>query len=111
MASKYAEPIDPQIYDNNPAYASLFRPYIHKQTEVADHVSVQCHIDVYGIDGVGLKFGNLNAHSGNFTSLCAPNCIPERLALTAYTMEYAFLHDGMQTRPMAFVQLLNFQTR
>ncbi|KGO45916.1 Terpenoid synthase [Penicillium expansum] len=93
IADEYAESIDPEIYANNPAYSSLFDPYIHKQTIIADHVSVQCHIDLNGIDAVGSKFGNLNAHAGNFTSLCAPNCLPERLALVAYTVEYAFLHD------------------
>ncbi|KAJ5801567.1 uncharacterized protein N7518_003635, partial [Penicillium psychrosexuale] len=93
IADVYAESIDPEIYANNPAYSSLFTPYIHKQTIIADHVSVQCHIDLNGIDAVGSKFGNLNAHAGNFTSLCAPNCLPERLALVAYTVEYAFLHD------------------
>ncbi|KGO78266.1 Terpenoid synthase [Penicillium italicum] len=93
IADEYAEAIDPEIYANNPAYSSLFDPYIHKQTIIADHVSVQCHIDLNGIDAVGSKFGNLNAHAGNFTSLCAPNCLPERLALVAYTVEYAFLHD------------------
>lgn len=94
ITDEYAEAIDPEIYANNPAYSSLFNPYIHKQTVIADHVSVQCHIDLNGIDAVGSKFGNLNAHAGNFTSLCAPNCLPERFALVAYTVEYAFLHDG-----------------
>ncbi|KAG0154509.1 hypothetical protein PDIDSM_04030 [Penicillium digitatum] len=94
ISDDYAENLDPEIYANNPAYSSLFNPYIHKQTIIADHVSVQCHIDLNGIDAVGSKFGNLNAHAGNFTSLCAPNCLPERLALVAYTVEYAFLHDG-----------------
>ncbi|KAJ5254185.1 hypothetical protein N7524_011365 [Penicillium chrysogenum] len=93
ITDEYAVGIDPEIYANNPAYSSLFNPYIHKQTIIADHVSVQCHIDLNGIDAVGSKFGNLNAHAGNFTSLCAPNCLPERFALVAYTVEYAFLHD------------------
>ncbi|KAJ5306782.1 hypothetical protein N7508_005797 [Penicillium antarcticum] len=93
MLKKYAVPLDPEIYAADPGYTSLFDPYIHKQTEVADHASVQLHIDLHGVDGVGSKFGNLNAHAGNFTSLCAPNCLPERFALVAYTVEYAFLHD------------------
>ncbi|KOS48568.1 hypothetical protein ACN38_g463 [Penicillium nordicum] len=93
IADEYAEAIDPEIYANNPAYSSLFNPYIHKQTIIADHVSAQCHIDLNGIDSVGSRFGNVNAHAGNFTSLCAPNCLPERFALIAYTVEYAFLHD------------------
>ncbi|CAI7590152.1 unnamed protein product [Penicillium glandicola] len=93
MADQYAESIDPEIYANDQAYSSLFTPYIHKQTVIADHVSVQCHIDLNGIDAVGSKLGNVNAHAGNFTSLCAPNCLPERFALVAYTVEYAFLHD------------------
>lgn len=95
ITDEYAVGIDPEIYANNPAYSSLFDPYIHKQTIIADHVSVQCHIDLNGIDAVGSKFGNVNAHAGNFTSLCAPNCLPERFPLVAYTVEYAFLHDGM----------------
>ncbi|OQE91319.1 hypothetical protein PENNAL_c0010G00185 [Penicillium nalgiovense] len=93
ITDEYAVGIDPEIYANNPAYSSLFDPYIHKQTIIADHVSVQCHIDLNGIDAVGSKFGNVNAHAGNFTSLCAPNCLPERFPLVAYTVEYAFLHD------------------
>ncbi|KAJ5766240.1 uncharacterized protein N7511_003856 [Penicillium nucicola] len=93
MVKQYAVPLDPEIYAADPGYTSLFDPYIHKQTEIADHASVQLHIDLNGVDGVGSKFGNLNAHAGNFTSLCAPNCLPERFALVAYTVEYAFLHD------------------
>ncbi|EKV06494.1 hypothetical protein PDIG_76910 [Penicillium digitatum PHI26] len=63
ISDDYAENLDPEIYANNPAYSSLFNPYIHKQTIIADHVSVQCHIDLNGIDAVGSKFGNLNAHA------------------------------------------------
>lgn len=97
MSQQYAEPLRPDIYACE-EYTSLFSPRIHRRTSIADHASVQCHLDLYGEEGVGSKFGNLNAHAGNFVSLCAPNCLPERLALVAYTIEYAFLHDGM-SRP------------
>jgi hypothetical protein len=90
----YAEPLCSDIYDNCLEYTSIFRPRIHKHAFLADHGSVQCHLDLYGRQGVGSNFGGVNAHAGNFTALCAPNCLPERLALIAYTIEHGFVHDG-----------------
>ncbi|KAJ6032730.1 hypothetical protein N7540_003462 [Penicillium herquei] len=92
-SSIYSEPIRSEIYVDDPEFTSLFVPRIHKYAVVTDHVSVQCQLDMYGTEGVGLFPGCLNAHAGNFTSLCAPNCLPERLAIIGYAIEYAFLHD------------------
>jgi len=90
----YAEPIRPEIYVDDPEFTCLFIPHEHKHGEICDHVSVQCQLDIYGSEGVGSTLGSLNAHAGNFTSLCAPNCLPERLPLLSYIVEYAFIHDG-----------------
>ncbi|CAG8376199.1 unnamed protein product [Penicillium salamii] len=67
-------------------------PSIYKGSKIADHAAVQYQLELYGSDRVGLKIGNMNAHAGNFTALCAPNCLPDRLAIVAYAMEYAFCH-------------------
>ncbi|CAG8947289.1 unnamed protein product [Penicillium salamii] len=80
----------PDVYINDPAFTSLFQPSIHKGSKIADHAAVQCQLELYGLDRVGVKIGNMNAHAGNFTALCAPNCLPDRLAIVAYAMEYAF---------------------
>ncbi|RJE25610.1 geranyl-geranyl pyrophosphate [Aspergillus sclerotialis] len=93
MDTQYAEPVRPEVYKDNPEFTSIFRPRIHQKAEIADHASVQCHLDLYGEECVGSKFGSVNYHAGNFTSLCAPNCLVERLALVSYTIEYAFIHD------------------
>lgn len=95
MDTQYSEPLRPEVYTDNPEFTSRFRPRIHKKADIADHAAVQCHLDLYGDGRFGSTFGNLNAHAGSWTSLCAPNCLPERLALISYTFEYAFIHDGM----------------
>lgn len=95
MANQYAEPLNPDVYINDPAFTSLFQPSIHKGSKITDHAAVQCQLELYGLDRVGVKIGNMNAHAGNFTALCAPNCLPDRLAIVAYAMEYAFCRGGM----------------
>jgi hypothetical protein len=99
MTGHYAVPVHLEVYIDNPEYTSVFRPRIHRKSLIADHASLQCQLDLYGDESVGRNFGSLNGHVGNFTSLCAPNCMPERLALVSYTIEYAFLHDGMYLSP------------
>ena len=37
--------------------------------------------------------GCINPIVGNFTALCACEAIPDRLALTTYMVEYAYIHD------------------
>ncbi|CAG7959530.1 unnamed protein product [Penicillium salamii] len=100
MASQYAEPLNRDVYINDPAFTSLFQPSIHKGSKITDHAAVQCQLELYGLDRVGLKIGNMNAHAGNFTALCAPNCLPDRLAIVAYAMEYVFCRgDGSDDAP------------
>lgn len=94
MSERYAVPVASDAYKKNQAYTSVFSPFIHKQTVIADHATVQCQLDLYGEEGVGQQFGNIEANAGNFVSLCAPNILTERLAIVAYTIEYAFLHDS-----------------
>lgn len=94
MPERYAVPVASDAYKKNPTYTSVFSPLIHKKTVIADHATVQCQLDLYGEEGVGRQFGNVEANAGNFVSLCAPNTLPERLAIVAYTIEYAFLHES-----------------
>ncbi|KAJ5876238.1 uncharacterized protein N7529_001822 [Penicillium soppii] len=96
----HSEPLHPEIYIGDPEFTSLFLPSV-----ISDHASVQCQLDLYGSDSVGSKFGCINAHAGNFTSLCAPNCLPERLALICYTIDYGFIHDGTGARKIKFASL------
>jgi hypothetical protein len=56
---------------------------------------VQCQLDLFGEDGIGSVCGSMNPNSGNFITLCTPNCLIERLPILAYLLEYAFFHDGM----------------
>ncbi|KAL2870569.1 bifunctional terpene synthase/polyprenyl synthetase family protein [Aspergillus lucknowensis] len=37
----------------------------------------------------------MNAHTADFTALCAPEALPERIALCSYFIEYAFVHDDV----------------
>jgi hypothetical protein len=44
--------------------------------------------------GIGKVIGGMNAHTADFTALCAPEALPERIGLCSYFIEYAFVHDG-----------------
>lgn len=91
----YAVPIRPEIYVDDPEFTCLFIPHENRHGDICDHASVQCQLDIFETeDAVGSSFGSLNAEAGNFTTLCAPNCLPERLPLLSYIIEYAFIHDG-----------------
>ncbi|KAH7123605.1 isoprenoid synthase domain-containing protein [Dendryphion nanum] len=41
------------------------------------------------------QFGGANPRNGNFTALVLPLIKPERVQLTAYVLEYAFLYDNV----------------
>ncbi|KAL7661591.1 hypothetical protein ACMYSQ_000983 [Aspergillus niger] len=37
----------------------------------------------------------MNAHDGDFTALCAPEALPERIGFCSYFIEYAFVYDDV----------------
>jgi hypothetical protein len=94
MDYRYSVPLSSDKYAQNEDYFSVFKPRIHKQAVIADDASVDIQIEWYGQEGLGSKVGNMNNHAGNFTALSAPECLPERLYIVSYAIEYAFLHDG-----------------
>ncbi|KAF4504525.1 hypothetical protein G6O67_007969 [Ophiocordyceps sinensis] len=62
---------------------------------MADHGSMQCHIDMLGKEGIGSLSANMNPHSGGFASLVWPYTLPKRLALIAYIVEGLFIIDDV----------------
>ncbi len=64
MADQYAEFLDRDVYDCK-EFTSIL---IHRQQGIADYTSVQCHLDIDGQDGVGFKYGTMNAHAGTIVS-------------------------------------------
>jgi hypothetical protein len=47
------------------------------------------------MDKIGKVAGGMNAHTADFTALCAPEALPERIGLCSYFIEYAFVHDDV----------------
>ncbi|GKZ29620.1 hypothetical protein AbraIFM66950_005774 [Aspergillus brasiliensis] len=79
-------------------------PFLHSEPAPLDDVTkghlltrfqprIKCHVDLFGRAGVGKIIGGMNAYDGDFTALCAPEALPERIAFCSYFIEYAFVYD------------------
>lgn len=73
---------------------SRFQPRISKYDSVSHDACIECQVDLFGESCIGKVIGGMNAHAGDFTALCAPEALPERIGLCSYFIEYAFVHDG-----------------
>lgn len=73
---------------------SRFQPRISKYDSVTHDACIECQVDLFGESDIGKVIGGMNAHAGDFTALCAPEALPERIGLCSYFIEYAFVHDG-----------------
>lgn len=96
--------LPPQTYECD-EYFSRFKPRIHQDAGLADAGSWQCQLDFLesshaaragaarNVLTKSYAVGCINPIVGNFTALCACEAIPERLSLTTYMVEYAYIHD------------------
>jgi hypothetical protein len=101
---KHSIAVEPQAYERFD-YFCRFKPRVHRDFHLADAGSWQCQVDFLGssaaaradsIRNQGHKsyaVGCMNPIAGNFAALCACEAVPERLALTTYMIEYAYIHD------------------
>ena len=99
---KYSVPLPRDKYEQD-EYFCLFTPRIHRDAYLADAGSWQCQVDFLDASGAAdaernqtyksYAIGCINPVVGNFTALCACESIPDRLALTTYMVEYAYIHD------------------
>ncbi|KAJ4253874.1 geranylgeranyl pyrophosphate synthetase [Fusarium torreyae] len=88
-------------------YFCRFAPRIHRDARLSDAGSWQCQVDFLksskaaragadrNKDVSSYAVGCINPVVGNFTALCACEALPERLALTTYMVEYAYIHDDV----------------
>lgn len=100
--------LPPQSYECD-EYFSRFKPRIHQDAGLADAGSWQCQLDFLesshaaragaarNVSTKSYAVGCINPIVGNFTALCACEAIPERLSLTTYMVEYAYIHDDGQS--------------
>ncbi|PKX88696.1 putative polyprenyl synthetase [Aspergillus novofumigatus IBT 16806] len=88
---------DPALMDaeTKSKYISRFQPRLSKYVTVSHDACIECHIDLFGTGGIGKVVGGMNAHTADFTALCAPEALPERIAFCSYFIEYAFVHDDV----------------
>ena len=101
---KHSIPLPSHIYEGLD-YFSKFTPRIHRDSALADEGSWQCQVDFLEAsvaaradakrneDHKSYAVGCINPRVGNFTALCACECMPERLGLITYIVEYAYIHD------------------
>lgn len=104
---KHSIALDHKIYEDDD-YFCKFTPRIHRDAYLADAGSLQCQIDFLGSSKVTKgataqdqekgsaatsATGSINPTAGNFTALCLCEALPDRLALTSYIIEYAYIHD------------------
>ncbi|KAL3486676.1 putative polyprenyl synthetase [Aspergillus germanicus] len=85
-------------------YISCFQPRVSKYVSISKDACIECHIDLFGMDKIGQVTGGMNAHTADFTALCAPEALPERIALCSYFIEYAFVHDDVSVDAVKGVQ-------
>ncbi|KAK8078753.1 polyprenyl synthetase [Apiospora phragmitis] len=88
-------------------YFCRFSPRIHRDARLADAGSWQCQVDFLesstearadadrNKDVTSYAVGCINPVVGNFTALCACDALSDRLALTTYMVEYAYIHDDV----------------
>lgn len=110
ITRQYSIPLHPAAYASD-EYFCRFKPRIHRDVHLADAGSWQCQVDFLGSSGAAradsarnknntsYAVGCINPMVGNFTALCACEAIPERLALTTYSVEYAYIHDDGEIFP------------
>ena len=109
-------PLPTHLYEQE-EYFCRFTPRIHRDARLADQGSWQCQIDFLEATGPddsernkdhkSYAVGCINPVVGNFTALCACEALPERLALTTYMVEYAYIHDDGTQRHDKYVQKNN----
>ncbi|XXH01034.1 hypothetical protein Hte_007385 [Hypoxylon texense] len=99
-------PLPPHIYKGE-EYFCRFAPRIHREARLADAGSWQCQVDFLesstaaragatrNKDVSSYAVGCINPVVGNFTALCACEALSDRLALTTYMVEYAYIHDDV----------------
>lgn len=97
-------PLPPEVYEGE-EYFCRFTPRIHREVRLADAGSWQCQVDFLESSTLArvnatrnkavssYAVGCINPVVGNFTALCACEALTERLALTTYMVEYAYIHD------------------
>ncbi|KAL4891304.1 isoprenoid synthase domain-containing protein [Aspergillus ambiguus] len=93
--SRLSVPVPCDFYVSKPDYFSNFKPRIHRDNILSADASIQCQIDLFGKDRLGMVMGNLDTYCGDWTALVYPFCDPERLALAAYMVDFAFIHDDV----------------
>ncbi|CEN60522.1 hypothetical protein ASPCAL02958 [Aspergillus calidoustus] len=88
---------DPALMDaeTESRYISRFQPRVSKYVAISQEACIECQIDLFGTGSIGKVVGGLSAHTADFTALCAPEALPERIGLCSYFIEYAFVHDDM----------------
>lgn len=101
----YSRPVDPNAYTQNEDWFCKCAPRIHRDAHLADAGSWQCQIDFLeasssaraaaqrNVANKSYAVGCMNPVVGNFTALCAAEALPERLWISAYMIEYAYVHD------------------
>ncbi|KAF5679617.1 terpenoid synthase [Fusarium heterosporum] len=99
-------PLPRHVYEGE-EYFCRFAPRIHRDVRLSDAGSWQCQVDFLKSSArarAGAKrnkdvhsyaVGCINPVVGNFTALCACEALSERLALTTYMVEYAYIHDDV----------------
>ena len=104
LTYKHSLPLPPHLYEGE-EYFSRFTPRIHRDSSLADEGCWQCQLDFLEAsvaaradatrnqDHTSYAVGCINPRVGNFTALCACECLPSRLRLISYIVEYAYIHD------------------
>ncbi|KAI1771877.1 isoprenoid synthase domain-containing protein [Hypoxylon cercidicola] len=99
-------PLPPHVYKGE-EYFCRFTPRIHRDARLADAGSWQCQVDFLesstaaragatrNKDVPSYAVGCINPVVGNFTALCACEALSDRLSLTTYMVEYAYIHDDV----------------
>jgi hypothetical protein len=80
--------------DNPDYFFASIPPRTSKYAVQADDASIQCQIDVFGKDHIGIIGGSL-APGGNFGALIYGESLPDRIAVLTYLTEMLSFYEGI----------------
>lgn len=83
------------LHKTNNAYFSIFEPRVHRNADITNEAGYDHYADWLSNVGETNMIGCLNRTCGSAVAVYAPECLPERLHIVMYVMDYAFFHDGM----------------
>lgn len=95
MDYKYSSVIDASIHDEGGLCPGI-NLRRHEAADLEDVGAFRAQEDWRRLVGpLENPYGGLLGPTFSFITVAVPECLPDRLEITAYALEFGFIHDGM----------------